>query len=78
MPDTIILKSIVEEGCGRERSNERCIRAAAGASACAPPTARECAWVSVHFARGSQEMQGRLAKAIFESVLLAGSSVSPL
>ena len=28
---TILLKSIVEEGCDRERSNERCTRAAAAA-----------------------------------------------
>ena len=41
---SILLKSIVEEGCDRERSNKRCTRAAAAACA-RTPRARECACV---------------------------------
>ena len=41
---SILLKSIVEEGCDRERSNKRCTCAAAAACARAP-RARECACV---------------------------------
>ena len=46
---SILLKSIVEEGCDRERSNKRCTCAAAAACARAQ-RARECACVCVHFA----------------------------
>ena len=41
---SILLKSIVEEGCDRERSNKHCTCAAAAACARAP-RARECACV---------------------------------
>ena len=73
----MLLKSIVEEGCDRERSNERCTRAAV---LLLPVHARrEPASVPVclHFAGRFGSTQGRLKKAILEYAILQGSSRSP-